>query len=219
MTRHYLTGAFLVLVIQTGGVTNTPDDPGKPLGGDFGVVEEFDPVDNEPGISNIRGTIAMAKIPSAFVEPGCVIVEPGCTLVSGTGPDTANSEWFLNLADNSPLDLTEGGFTVFGSVIDDGMEVADQIASFPVTDISFLFGGSYTDLPIADDDPNGGAVVTSENTIKVLSVTEINRPILRFTPAISNFGFEPIDPPSTGKLIDVVLRNTGNEILDIAPYR
>ena len=34
--------------------------------------------------------------------------------------------------------------------------------------------------------------------------------------SIGNFGFEPTGPTETGKVIDVVLRNTGNETLDIA---
>lgn len=55
--------------------------------------------------SNVKGTIAMAKVDG--------------------NPDSATSQWFLNLADNSSnLDTQNGGFTVFGHVIA-GTDVLD----------------------------------------------------------------------------------------------
>ena len=77
----------------------------------YGSIVRDDPIRNEfsPERSNLRGTIAMAK-------------------ASGD-PDSATSEWFFNLSDrNDQLDDTNGGFTVFGEVIGDGMEVVDPIA-------------------------------------------------------------------------------------------
>jgi len=61
--------------------------------------------------SNIRGTIAMAR----------------------TGdPHSANSQFFINVGDNSRLDPNKKGgswgYTVFGSVIQ-GMDVVDKIAT------------------------------------------------------------------------------------------
>ncbi|MCW8998303.1 MAG: peptidylprolyl isomerase [Kangiellaceae bacterium] len=66
-------------------------------------------VTNEPVYSNVRGTIAMAKL-------------------SGD-PNSATSQWFFNLSNNSEnLDRTNSGFTVFGEVTGNGMGIIDQIA-------------------------------------------------------------------------------------------
>lgn len=91
---------------QTGG--HTPD---------MKLKEDDTKIPNESGngLSNVRGTVAMAR----------------------TGdPHSANSQFFINVADNSRLDpgkrLTGGtwGYTVFGSVIQ-GMEVVDKIVNAP----------------------------------------------------------------------------------------
>lgn len=71
-------------------------------------VPQQEPVQNEPGISNTRGTVAMAKL--------------------ADDPDSATSQWFVNLADNSEeLDSQNEGFTVFGEVLGDGMDVVERI--------------------------------------------------------------------------------------------
>lgn len=81
----------------------------------FNYVPTDPPIENEFALSNVRGTVAMAKL--------------------GTDPDSATSQWFINLADNSAnLDQQNGGFTVFATVVE-GMDVVDAIASLPVTGI------------------------------------------------------------------------------------
>ena len=94
-------------------------------GGGFAVenlgivaIPENDPVENEFSSerSNVRGTIAMAK------QDG--------------DPDSATNQWFFNLADNSEnLDNQNGGFTVFGEILNDsGLESIDAIAALPIID-------------------------------------------------------------------------------------
>ena len=63
------------------------------------------------GHGNERGTLAAART---------------------SAPDSASSQFFVNLSDNSGLNATrrEPGYTVFGQIIE-GMEVIDAIASVP----------------------------------------------------------------------------------------
>lgn len=86
-------------------------------------------VQNEFNRSNLRGTIAMAKF--------------------GNDPNSATSEWFINLGDNSgDLDTQNGGFTVFGQVHGDGMKVVDAMVARQPRDISVSLGGAFTDVPL-----------------------------------------------------------------------
>jgi cyclophilin family peptidyl-prolyl cis-trans isomerase len=89
-------------VIQAGGFAQS--------GIRFQQIESQSPVPNEPCISNQIGTIAMAKTPD--------------------DPDSATSQWFVNLNDNSAnLDNQNGGFTAFGRVLGNGLELATAIAN------------------------------------------------------------------------------------------
>lgn len=96
-------------VVQGGGVT--AEMKAKPV---------LAPVtyEGDNGRSNLRGTLAMARTDS---------------------PDSATSQWFVNLVDNLSLDHTpaEPGYTVFGEVVE-GMEVIDLLADVPTTSRSGL---------------------------------------------------------------------------------
>jgi cyclophilin family peptidyl-prolyl cis-trans isomerase len=107
-------------VIQGGGFTITGPNTAP------GIVA-FPPVANEFKISNTRGTVAMARL--------------------GGQPDSATSQWFINLADNSEnLDNVDSGFTVFARVVGDGMQVADAISELPIT----VASSPFQELPTID---------------------------------------------------------------------
>jgi cyclophilin family peptidyl-prolyl cis-trans isomerase len=87
------------------------------------AVEKNAPIVNEFHLSNLRGTIAMAKL--------------------AENPDSATSEWFFNLADNSEnLDSQNGGFTVFGRVTDQSLAVIDAIAALTAYNASTYLGSA-----------------------------------------------------------------------------
>ena len=124
-------------VIQGGGFTSN-------IGLDR--IPAVDPVQNEPGISNTRGTIAMAKL--------------------GGDPNSATNQFFFNNGDNSGnLDEQNGGFTVFGRILDDeGLAVMDAISAFDTVDATDS-GGAFGELPVLDADAvndRGGAVFPSD---------------------------------------------------------
>jgi peptidyl-prolyl cis-trans isomerase A (cyclophilin A) len=101
-----------------------------------GIVEvpKDPPVVNEFKRSNIRYTLAMAK--------------------SEGNPNSATSEWFINLADNSEnLNNQNSGFTVFAEVVT-GFSVVDAIARQPSFDLTNVLGGAFGAVPLLDFDSN-----------------------------------------------------------------
>ena len=150
-------------VLQMGGYIFDPDQ-GDFFGDGTSHIPTDPPVANEFGMSNVRGTIAMAK--------------------SEGDPNSATSEFFINLADNSEnLDNQNGGFTVFAQVIN-GMDVIDSIVSETRCSSYFIFNTgqcngiiSFDNSPLLNmfvDNPLFPTSfineVTQQNLIKIISI-------------------------------------------------
>jgi peptidyl-prolyl cis-trans isomerase A (cyclophilin A) len=120
----------------------------------LGNVTQNAAVVNEPMFSNVRGTIAMAKL-------------------SGNA-NSATNQWFINVGNNSAnLDAQNGGFTVFGQVIGNGMDVIDAINALP----KFAFSSPFDTLPLRDyttQNFNDHVEVTDRHLVIVTSIVVID---------------------------------------------
>jgi cyclophilin family peptidyl-prolyl cis-trans isomerase len=79
------------------------------------------PLEVGRGLSNLRGTVAMAR---------------------GAGADSAASQFFINVVDNTALDTDAGGYAVFGMVVA-GLDVVDAIRVVPIH-----AAGGMADVPV-----------------------------------------------------------------------
>jgi len=143
---------------------------------------------NEPIYSNVKGTIAMAKL--------------------GGKPNSATDQWFFNMADNSAnLDIQNAGFTVFGQVIGDGMTVLEQIAQLPQCDADGASSPVFDNLPVvnysaencANSDPlllENFVVINQIVIVDAANVTDSG--LTKPKNTLINQPVEPITPSSSG---------------------
>jgi peptidyl-prolyl cis-trans isomerase A (cyclophilin A) len=116
------------------------------------------PVINEPVYSNLRGTIAMAKVDKEV--------------------HSATSGWFFNLEDNPKLDRTNGGFTVFGQVTPESLPVLDAIASVKTFYVDGMLSPSNSaEFPLRDytvEDYQNNHPIDENNLVLITAVTIID---------------------------------------------
>lgn len=147
-------------VVQTGGYRYV-------TGTGYKKVQAFDAIANEPGISNVKGTLAMAKLEG--------------------DPNSATSEFFVNMVDGnaSNLDNQNGGFTVFGRVAGDGMNVVNAINDLPRSTYSLSVDGvsrSLGDLPV--NAASAPATLDPAQLVRILSINPVD--ILQYTVTSDN---------------------------------
>lgn len=153
-------------------------------------ITQLSPVQSEAGISNTTGTIAMAL---------------------STGPNSGTSEWFINLTDNSSLldGTSDGGpFTVFGTVIYNGLQVADEIASLPVVDDTQATSpapDAFSSLPVQSG--TNGATVSSEPASNMVVTNTVIVPALTYTVTSDNTSV--VNPTVSGNTLQLAYRSDG----------
>ncbi|MCC5826807.1 peptidylprolyl isomerase [Alkalimonas sp.] len=137
-------------VVQGGGFAYSGELP-------LDVIPARAAVQNEPKLSNRKGTIAMAKLENR--------------------PNSATNQWFFNLNNNHAgqpqLDTQNGGFTVFGQISEQGMEILEAIAALP----RFNLGGAANSMPLrnyTNADAAAGKTVTAENLVLIESVVIVD---------------------------------------------
>lgn len=180
-------GGFVVEGLEEALNDETPDDGTEAVE----LVPTDPPIANEfsEERSNVRGTIAFARL--------------------GGDPDSATSQWFFNLADNSAnLDTQNGGFTVFGQVLgEEDLETIDAIADLAVVNATPLFPGfPFAELPVNDNDEE----VTLEDI-------EDDEDLVRYSSIeveeVEELEFE-IVANSNPDLVDADINDAGELILD-----
>lgn len=180
-------------VIQGGGFRYNGGSPLNANGLPLDTISSNSAVSNEPVFSNLRGTIAMAK--------------------QGGNPNSATNQWFINLSDrNQALDLSNGGFTVFGEVIENGMDIIDSISELPIES----FGAPFGELPLEGYDssatprptPTGDNLVIISN-ISVIDTTVNSAAGLNPTPTTAPPAPEPQSSSGGGSIGWIALVTLG----------
>lgn len=173
-------------VIQGGGFRA---DPGNGPAA-FVSVPARPTVRNEPGLSSVRGTLAMAKLPD--------------------DPDSASNQFFVNLANNGPiLNNQNGGFTVFGRVLLRHMGIPDAIAELPTGTYNVtLDGGQGTmaDWPLTAS----STTMDSSLAVKILAVNPI--PVLVHA-VVSNSHPEVVGASIAGSTLNLHALHGGTSTL------
>ncbi len=173
-------------VFQGGGYESAGTHPHIPVGPV--VHNEFDSMR-----SNLRGTIAMARI--------------------GGEANSATSEFFFNLADNSGLDGVDGGFTVFGDVIQ-GLDVIDRIVLLPSVKVVRGFNAPVQGYN-ADPDSNPVTPAPAPTRDQLIRITDAA--VVPPTPGNSagiTFSVESITPIGTADS-DLVSAKVSGQTLNL----
>ncbi len=160
-------------IIQGGGYRFTNNNVSE--------IPSDPPVRNEYKVSNTRGTLAMAKL--------------------GNDPNSATNQWFFNLANNSSnLDNQNGGFTVFGQVVDAaGLAVMDRIAAVPLSPVPL--GSPFDQLPLQN---YHGGTITASNLVMVNSIKVLDdNPAITQSGVISASGFGGFASAAAGSYIEI----------------
>jgi peptidyl-prolyl cis-trans isomerase A (cyclophilin A) len=164
------------------------------------------PLEVGGGLSNERGTIAMARTAE---------------------PNSATSQWFFNVRDNLGLDpgVQGDGYAVFGRVMGNGIEnVVDVLASVSVYDASAQLGAVFGELPLLSPNLNVESFLLFPKVDVVpFRVTQIQRVAegcrVEWTPLSTNtpVNVERSTDLQAGAWTVVSSNNTNGSLVDLDP--
>ncbi len=166
-------------IIQSGGFNTS-----------LGAINQGSSVRNEYRETNIRGTIAMAKL--------------------GGSVNSATNQWFFNLVNNTTTlgPSNNGGFTVFGRIINTtGLNIMDRIAAVPL----YNLGGAFSEIPLQNF--RNGQQPTASNFVVVQSVTILEAqpivPTINDGGAVTVSGFGGFPAAAPGSWLEIYGTNFG----------
>jgi cyclophilin family peptidyl-prolyl cis-trans isomerase len=133
-------------VVQGGGYKHT-------TAAGYKKVVAAAPIKNEPGISNLAGSVAMAKV--------------------GGNPDSATCEFFVNLSNSnaSNLDFQNEGFSVFGRIAGTGMTLFNRIDDMPAGTYTLSVDG--TNRALEDVPVNASSAASTLDPTQLVKITSI----------------------------------------------
>ena len=179
-------------VVQGGGYKANGTSPNTTLDHilqDAPVPNEFD-----SKRSNVTGTVAMAKL--------------------GGDPNSATSEFFFNVADNSSnLDNQNGGFTVFANVVS-GLDSVKAINALTTKNL-----GSFTDLPVLNNftGTSVGELNAATNLVTINDVVVQNRGEMLTFSIVNNSNPDVVTPTIVGNKLTLAYSatNTGTSVIQV----
>jgi fibronectin-binding autotransporter adhesin len=164
-------------------------------------ITTYGTIQSEAGISNDRGTIAMALSSYSDGTPAL---------------NSATSQWYINLVDNIGLNsgYQYGGYTVFGQVTGEGMTLVDAVAALQTYDLSTLYSNSaLTDVPLA----NASIFITVVSTNVVSTVAWKGGASSAATDwgTLANWGSGTSVPNAAGANLSIGGQAAANNVIDL----
>jgi MYXO-CTERM domain-containing protein len=161
------------------------------------------PVLNEPGISNLRGTLSYAK---------------------GSDPNSATSQWFINIGNNTFLDSpANGAFTAFGRVVANGMTIADAIDNLPVINAAVAEnapGEDFDEIPVYNTQKVlNQQDIHNDDAVMIQDVRVLNVPAgdYNFDGQVNNADFN-VWKADLGSTLKAEADGNGNGVVDHADF-
>ena len=149
---------------------------------------------NEYNLSNVRGTIAMAK--------------------TDGDPNSATNQWFFNLSNSNALNLNNqnGGFTVFGQIVDAAsLKVLDALAAIPVPNNTPL-SSPFDQMPLINWT---SGTPTAANFVILESITQVTTdpaPVLSDGGIVTATAFGGYTTAAPGSFIEVYGSNLSGDV-------